>query len=230
MKITVSGLAVLGLALLSTLPAGAQTGSTTRTYTNVDVFGNVTTTTVNAPTSVAEELAQQRLYGGSVIGGTVIGGTTVGGNVGVVGVGSGYYSPYPTYGYGYPAYPYPTYGYGYPAYPAYPYPYGSAYPYQTPVTGTLGVPGYFGPNFTSIPLSGIYYSNGCPPGYGGNFNGGFTGSYSNRSSNFGFGINHGKPSVNVNVGRSSGSTSTTIGSPLGSTFGAPQSGLRRYNR
>lgn len=242
MKFSAFGLTVLGMALISTSAVQAQTTTptakpktytsvykptqsylpnqsylpsqqySTRSYTNVDAFGNVTTTTVEAPSSIVGEIARQGVYGALPYTGASIG------------VGSGYYSGfagYPSYGYGYgygypAAYPYPYPNpYPYPAY-GYPYPYPAPYAYppqqQLPVSGPIGIPGYSGPSFTSIPLGNTYY---FPDGYFDNYRGGYRRDSNRSSQSVGVGLSTGKPGLSVQYkgSNSSSSTNTTITGP-----------------
>ncbi len=197
------------LSVLIAFGTLAQAQSVTRSTTYTDAFGNSTTTTIEAPTSVAGYIAGQTVYGGfpNYAGGVP---SYANSNCPVPGYGyNGGWNQNPGYGYGY------NNGYGnYAGYPA-PLPY--AYPpqayyvpgsttYLPPIPGSPFAP----PSITSVPqvitTPGVplypYGAYGFPqPGYGQGFGYG-RGSRTTVSG----GISYARNGVSVNLG---GSATTT---------------------
>ena len=153
------------VAALLVLATAASAQTVSRSYTTTDIYGNISTTTISGPASVAGIIAGQDVYGG-----------------------------FPNYANGIPSYDnsnYPPQNYGdyagnYGGYAGYNYPQQAPYPYAYPPqtyyipSQTFYLPhptvGHFAPpSFTSIPqiitTPGVpYYPNGgysCPaPSYG----------------------------------------------------------------
>ncbi len=150
------------VAALLALATAACAQTVSRSYTTTDVYGNTTTTTIQAPASVAGLIAGQTIYGGFPNYAN-----------GIPSYDNSYCAPqtYGGYGGGYAGYDFPPsapYGYVYPPQTYY-------VPSQTFYLPHPTVGPFAPPSFTSIPqiitTPGVpyypYNGYGCPaPGYG----------------------------------------------------------------